>query len=102
MGSDTPVTISLAGVSLRAALHHMLRELDLTYVIANEVLLITTPEAAENELTTFVYPIEDFQMSPPQAAAADKGSSQVDNLIELLDVNDRAGLVGRSRRCGSD
>jgi hypothetical protein len=60
MGSDTPVTISLKGVSLRSALHHLLHEFDLTYVITNEVLKITTPEDAEDSLQTVVYPVADL------------------------------------------
>ena len=60
MGSDTPVTISLAGITLRSALKIMLKELDLTYVISDEVLKITTPEEAENELLTKVYPVADL------------------------------------------
>ncbi len=60
LGSDTPVTISLPGVTLRSALKLMLKELDLTYVIRDEVLKITTPEEAENELLTKVYPVADL------------------------------------------
>ena len=54
IGTDTPVTKSLKGVSLKSALRLMLPELNLTYVIKDEVLLITTTEAAENMLTTRV------------------------------------------------
>ena len=50
MGSDTPVTISLHGISLRSLLKLMLKELDLTYVVHDQVLKITTPEEAEKEL----------------------------------------------------
>ncbi len=60
LGSDTPVTISLNGITLRSALKLMLKELDLTYVIRDEVLKITTPEEAENELLTKVYPVADL------------------------------------------
>jgi len=58
--TDTPITKNLKGVSLRSALRLMLRELDLTYVIEDEVLLITTPEEAEQKLTTKVYPVADL------------------------------------------
>lgn len=60
IGSDTPITRNLKGVSLRSALRLMLRELDLTYMIENEVLLITTPEEAETRLSTKVYPVADL------------------------------------------
>jgi len=48
IGTDMQVTKSLKGISLRSALKLMLRELDLTYVIVGDVLLITTPEVADN------------------------------------------------------
>lgn len=48
IGADTPVTFNITGTTLRSALRLMLRELDLTYVLRDEVLLITTKEEAEN------------------------------------------------------
>jgi hypothetical protein len=38
----------------------MLKELDLTYMIQDEVLSITTPEQAESQLITKVYPVADL------------------------------------------
>ena len=38
----------------------MLREMNLTYVIQDEVLLITTPEEADSRLVTKVYPVADL------------------------------------------
>lgn len=58
--TDTPVTRNLEGITLRSALRLMLKELDLTYIVANEVLMITTPEEAESELITKVYPVADL------------------------------------------
>ncbi len=66
IGTDTPVTRNLKGIRLRSALRLMLRELDLTYVIRDEVLLITTPEEVENLLTTKVYPVADLVLPIPQ------------------------------------
>ena len=51
IGTDTPVTKNLKGITLRSALRLMLRELSLTYIIKDEVLLITTPEEAESQLS---------------------------------------------------
>ena len=56
IGTDTPVTRKLKGISLRSALRLMLGALDLTYIIKDEVLLITTTEEADTELVTKVYP----------------------------------------------
>ncbi len=58
VGTDVPVTADLEGISLRSALALTLRGLELTYVIQDEVLLITTPEAAGERLATRVYPLK--------------------------------------------
>jgi len=60
VNTDKAVTINLKGVSLRSALRLLLRELDLTYIIQNEVLLITSPDEAQNRLSTKVYPVADL------------------------------------------
>ena len=60
LSTDVPVTRNLKGISLRSALRLMLRELDLTYMVRDEVLLITTPEEAETQLVTKVYPVADL------------------------------------------
>lgn len=57
---EDPVTIELSNVSLRSFLRLMLRQLDLTYVIKDEVMQITTPERAEENLVTKVYPVGDL------------------------------------------
>jgi hypothetical protein len=46
IGSDTPITASIRGVSLRSMLRIVLDQLDLTYAIQSEVLMITTPRRA--------------------------------------------------------
>jgi uncharacterized membrane protein YgcG len=57
---DTPVTKNLNGITLRSALRLLLNDLELTYVVRDEVLLITTPEEAESQLITKVYPVGDL------------------------------------------
>ena len=60
MSAEDPVNLSLANVSLRSFLRIMLRDLDLTYVIKDEVMQITTTEAAEQNLVNKVYPVGDL------------------------------------------
>ncbi|MBN1591221.1 MAG: hypothetical protein JW888_17040, partial [Pirellulales bacterium] len=60
LSSDTPVTCMLENISLRNALELMLRDLDLTYIIKNEVLLITTKTVADENLAARVYPVGDL------------------------------------------
>ena len=57
---DTPVTKNLKGITLRSALRLLLRDLELTYIIKDEVLQITTPDEAESQLITKVYPVGDL------------------------------------------
>lgn len=58
--ADEPITVNLRNISLRSALRLMLKGLELTYVIRDEVLLITTEEEALNTLTVKVYPVADL------------------------------------------
>lgn len=62
--TDKQVTIQLKGISLRSALRLLLRAEGLTYMIQDEVLLITTPDEAANKLITKVYPVGDLVISP--------------------------------------
>lgn len=60
---DVEITTSIANVTLRSALELMLKsagEGDLTYIIDNEVLMITTLEEAEKRLEVVVYRVDDL------------------------------------------
>ncbi len=58
--SDETVSQVIEGITLRSALRLVLKTLDLTYVVKDEVLLITTIEEAEQQLITKVYPVGDL------------------------------------------
>ncbi len=60
VATDQPVNIRLEGVSLRAALRHMLRPQQLTYTIRDSVLLITSQSDAENVLVVRTHPVGDL------------------------------------------
>jgi len=79
MTTATPVTLHLNGVPPRSALRIMLDELDLTYIITDEVLLITTPEEAENQPKVRVYPVADLVRIRDDADDPD-----YDRLIECI------------------
>ncbi|MDZ4784178.1 MAG: VWA domain-containing protein, partial [Planctomycetia bacterium] len=57
--TDSPVTIDVEGISLKSALRLMLKSIELTYTVRDEVLLITTPEEVDSALVTKVYPVAD-------------------------------------------
>lgn len=86
IGKDSPITKNLKGISLRSALELMLRDLELTYTIEHEVLLITTREEAKTHLITTIYPVADlvtrYDLQPgeaPQGELAD-----YDTIIEII------------------
>ena len=72
---STPVTKNIKGISLRSALRLLLDELQLKYVIHNEVLLITSPQKAESDefMTTKVYPVSDLVLPIPQMGLSGMG-----------------------------
>jgi hypothetical protein len=61
---DVPVTFASSRVSAKAAIGLMLCELELTTVIRDEVLLVTTPEEADNQLHVGVYEVTDLVRDP--------------------------------------
>src|SRR5689334_20058166 len=60
IAADVPITQKVSDVSLRSALRLMLGAIDLTYVVKDEVLLITTPEKASEALVIKIYPVGDL------------------------------------------
>ncbi len=64
--SDSPINITLSKpVSLRSALNLILEPLRLSYVIDNEVLLITSETARESKVYTEVYNVADLVIPIP-------------------------------------
>ena len=74
LNPQEPVTVNVHNVSLKSALRLMLKQHQLTYVIQNEVLTITTPEQAETNLVTCVYDVRDLP------------SGSGDNIQPLIDA----------------
>jgi hypothetical protein len=64
--TDVPITQSLSGISLRSALRIILQQHQLTYIIEDEVMKITTELAAEDEtrMQTRIYPVGDLVLTP--------------------------------------
>lgn len=57
MSSDDPVSVNLRGISLESALDLMLQQLELTYIVDDEVMLITNKDVAAERMETRVYPV---------------------------------------------
>lgn len=83
VSSDTPITRTLDNVSLASALNLILRDLELTWTVKDEVLLITTPEQAQREefLITKLYDVADLVVVRDEAGEL---GDDYDSLIELL------------------
>lgn len=76
---DTEIEVSYANMSLRSALNLMLKQPgleDLTFIIDNEVLLITTEERANESVQTHLYWIKDLQPKTIGSAAAHERSAE--------------------------
>jgi hypothetical protein len=58
LSPDEPVSLTPNGGSLRNALSQLLRSSDLTYTVRDDMLVITTKEAAEQDLITRIYWLE--------------------------------------------
>jgi hypothetical protein len=80
---DSPITKRLESTPLEAILWHSLSELELTFTVRNHVILITTPEDAESELITRVYPVRDLVAYSTDAEKSGYGEDY-DSLIELI------------------
>lgn len=72
---DQPITLQHTGVSFRSTLKLMLESLQLTWVIEDEVMKITTSQKAADKLTTRVYPVADLviPIQTPQAGGIGQG-----------------------------
>jgi hypothetical protein len=81
IGPDEPISISLHGISLRSALRLMLKQLQLTYIIQDEVLIITTPEEAESQLNVCVYDVRDLVDGPKDAAGV---NALIDTVVQTV------------------
>ena len=68
IGSDTPISRDIRGISLRSALTILLREFDMTWLVDNQVLLLTTNEAARNHLETRTYDVQSLLTGQPHGA----------------------------------
>jgi hypothetical protein len=69
IAAHMPVTITTENLSLRSTLDLLLRKANLTYVINDKVILVTTPEGARGRLRQVTYSVADLVV--PVANAAD-------------------------------
>ncbi|HEY5312583.1 MAG TPA: DUF4974 domain-containing protein, partial [Pirellulales bacterium] len=63
---DLPVTFKLKGATLRQALDLMLGQLELTWLIRNDGLIVTTVSESETLTEPVIYPVEDLLFPPAE------------------------------------
>jgi type II secretory pathway component GspD/PulD (secretin) len=57
---DKPLDLQVENISLKSALNILLQQIHLTYVVKDEVLLITTEDNAKGKLKRVTYPVADL------------------------------------------
>lgn len=82
VATDQPVTLQLSGVTFRSVLKLLLEPLQLTWVIDDEVMKVTTTVAAGEKLFTRVYPVGDLviPIRRPMAGGLGQGLGGVGGL----------------------
>lgn len=60
INGDTPVSIEVSDVGLDDALYLLLGQYNLTWIVKNDVILITSMLTADNELRPLSYPVGDL------------------------------------------
>lgn len=66
---SSPLNLELSGITVRSALRLMLKPLQLTCIIEDEVLKITTEAKADEALVTRVYPVRDLASDGEELAS---------------------------------
>jgi hypothetical protein len=98
---DTPITFSTRGpVSTRIALHKMLSDLNLTYVIRDGVFQVTSTTRAKDMMITRVYDIGGLvvgnTLTPPGVAVDPQLAQNVQAIIDMIVQSvDPSSWVGR-------
>lgn len=86
VSTQTPITKVLNNLPLESILRLVLRDVELTFTIRENVLLVTSPEDAEGQLLARVYPVLDLLVPRGLAASVSMSSPNVDydSLIEVI------------------
>ena len=91
MAVTEPVTVQLDGISLRSALELVLGDLDLTWTIGSEVLLITNFHEADSRLTTKTYDVGDLVVG-----VVDGRAVRLSSVAEITEVPEPDNYVSWS------
>jgi hypothetical protein len=81
LDSSTIVNIDLRNIKAEIALDLTMESLQLTWLVRDEIMLVTTPEAEENELEVRLYTCRDFLEIPSSSKHKDQ---TLDRLIDVI------------------
>ncbi len=106
--SNTPVTITMRGVSARTALRKLLQDHNMTFIIRDEMIQVVTIERVRESLVTRVYYLGDLiqGVGPLGGAAAiqwgpladmaqtQQNAMQIIDMIKMIDPNSWKDMGG--------
>jgi len=81
---DVLITVRLSGLSLRSALHLILEQHDLTFVVRHGVLFITTEDRAAELREVRIYTVGDLLEQLPVADDEAQAAQSAETLIEII------------------
>jgi len=86
MDSNTPVNIDLRNIKAEVAMDLMLNSLGLTWLVHNDMVHVTTPEAAENKLEVRIYVCRDFLDITYRSGGGGDSRHRVKTLNDLINL----------------
>jgi hypothetical protein len=98
---DSPMTIKVAKVPLRAALRRVLSSLELAYIVQDDMLLITTNELASVTLVTRTYPVADLTADGDFKILVGVITETVKPRSWNMNTDDGAGAITAVKTAGS-
>jgi hypothetical protein len=78
---DTPVSFKAGSLPLATLLDRMLGQIDLTYVIAADSLVVTTRDQAEERFSTAVYPVSRLNVTTPRGRSLERLASLLEKIV---------------------
>jgi len=87
VSSDDPVTVTARNIKLESALNLMLRQLDLTYIVRDEVLQITTLEEAFVIMEVRAYPVDFLKTDSDEVAKLITSTVEPDSWNQVWGVS---------------
>jgi hypothetical protein len=91
--SEQPVTLEFTNVSTASALSHLLRPLQLAWIIRGEALIITTESDASDRLETRVFPVRDLVTVRDSTGTWEDYQSLIDAITSTI-IPDGWDMVG--------